>query len=136
MHWIDWAVVATFVILVMTLASRMNRYTKSVADFLAANRLAGRYLLTMAEGSAGLGAITIVAHFEKFYSAGFAAAWWGTLFEPITLIVALSGLIAYLYRQTRAMTFPQFFEMKNCTHQKIRTEKKYPFETRNDSFFF
>ena len=56
-----------------------NRYTKSVGDFLAANRCAGRYLLCISSGMAGLGAISIVAFFEMYYAAGFTAVWWSMM---------------------------------------------------------
>jgi len=89
-----------------------KRFTRSVSDFLAANRVAGRYLLTMSEGMAGLGATAFIANFEKFYNAGFPAGWWGILLTPLGLIVALSGWVIYRYRETRAMTMSQFFEMR------------------------
>ena len=39
-------------------------------DFLAANRCVGQYLLAVGEGTAGLGAVTVVAYLERGYSAG------------------------------------------------------------------
>lgn len=60
-----------------------RRYTKSVADFLSAHRCTGRYLLTLAAGMAGTGAISIVANWEKFYQAGFSAQFWGQMLAPI-----------------------------------------------------
>jgi SSS family solute:Na+ symporter len=89
-----------------------KRYMRSVADFLAANRCAGRYLLVMADGAAAIGAVSIVAQFEKFYSAGFAAQWWMILMTPILLVISLSGWVTYRFRATRALTMAQFFEMR------------------------
>ena len=45
---------------------------RSVADFLAAGRSAGRYLLSVSQGVSGLGAITIVGLLEMNYVAGFS----------------------------------------------------------------
>ena len=89
-----------------------RRYTRSVADFLSANRCAGRYLLTIADGIAGLGAISIVASWEQFYQGGFASLHWGGMLAPLALILAMSGWVIYRYRQTRAMTLAQFLEMR------------------------
>ena len=61
LHVIDWAIVIVIIGFMTGFAVVSRLYTKSVADFLAANRCAGRYLLTVAEGAAGLGAISIVA---------------------------------------------------------------------------
>ncbi|MFG0249069.1 MAG: sodium:solute symporter [Phycisphaeraceae bacterium JB051] len=110
--WIDWAVVVGFIGFLAALAAYTKRYTKSVSDFLAADRCAGRYLLTMSEGMAGLGAASVIANFEKFYKAGFAASWWGLMLAPVGIIIALSGWVLYRYRETRAMTMAQFFEMR------------------------
>ena len=89
-----------------------KRYTRSVADFLAANRCAGRYVLTVAKGAVAASAAAMVAYFEMYYNAGFTAVWWQIMQYPTAIIIALSGYIIYRYRQTRAMTVAQFFEMR------------------------
>lgn len=112
LHWIDWTVVAAMLVLMFGVAVRTKFLNRSVADFLAGNRCAGRYLLTMASGMSGLGAISIAAHFEKFYASGFAGVWWGQILVPLSLVLALSGFVIYRYRETRALTMAQFFEMR------------------------
>ncbi len=112
MHWIDWSVVAVVTAFFVVLAYSTKKYTQSTSDFLAANRLAGRYLVTMADGVAGLGAVSIIARFQMVYKAGFAPNWWDQLQAPIMLILMLTGWVAYRYRETRAMTLGQFFEMR------------------------
>lgn len=112
LHAIDWAIVLGMLALIVTTAISTKKYTQSVADFLAANRCAGRYLLCIAEGMAGLGAVSVVAMFEKFYVAGFTANWWAMMMFPVSLLIMLSGWVVYRYRETRAMTMAQFFEMR------------------------
>ena len=112
MHWIDWMVVAIVTVFFVVLAYSTKKYTQSTSDFLAANRLAGRYLLTMADGVAGLGAVSIIARFQMVYKAGFAPNWWDQLQAPIMLLVMLTGWVVYRYRETRAMTLGQFFEIR------------------------
>ncbi|MBN1346840.1 MAG: sodium:solute symporter family protein [Phycisphaerae bacterium] len=112
LHWIDWVIVFGMLTFVVGVAISTKKHTQSVADFLAANRCAGRYLLCIAEGMSGLGAISVVAFFERFYAAGFTAAWWDMLLWPVGLVVALSGWVSYRYRETRAMTLAQFFEIR------------------------
>lgn len=121
MHWIDWAIVGAMLLGLVIVARATVHLTRSVADFLAANRSAGRYLLTMASGMAGLGAISIAASFEKFYEAGFAGAWWAKMFAPLGLVMALTGFVIYRYRETRAMTMAQFFEMRYSRRFRIFT---------------
>ncbi len=109
---IDWLIIGGVFALVIGSAIYTRRYTRSVADFLSANRCAGRYLLTVAQGMAGFGAVTIVAWWEQFYQGGFGAIHWGMMLLPIGLVLALSGWVIYRYRQTRALTLPQFLELR------------------------
>jgi SSS family solute:Na+ symporter len=118
---LDWWIVGIFLVVLLGLAVYTRRYTRSVSDYLAANRCAGRYLLTMGGGIAVFGAMSIVANFEKFYHAGFAASWWQWLLTPLSVIVAMSGWVAYRFRQTRAMTMAQFFEQRYSRKFRIFT---------------
>ena len=72
----DWSILAGLMIVLTAAAIYTRQYTRSVADFLAASRLAGRYLLNMSSSMAGTAAVAIVAGFEMFYRDGFCSKWW------------------------------------------------------------
>jgi SSS family solute:Na+ symporter len=112
MHWIDWTIIAVFLTCLIGTAVFAGSLSRSVTGFLAANRCAGRYLLSISQGIAGLGAIGVVANFELFYNGGFSAGWWQMTIWPVWLFVSVSGWVAYRYRETRAMTMAQFFEIR------------------------
>ncbi len=112
MHWIDWLIISSLLAFITYVAIGTKKHTKSVADFLAANRCAKRYLLCVAGGMGSLGAISLVAMFELYYNTGFTAKWWGMMAIPVGLFITLSGYVTYRYRETRAMTLAQFFEMR------------------------
>ena len=112
MHWIDWMIVVLLVGGITAVAFGTKKYMRSVADFLSANRCAGKYLLGVADGMAGLGAVSIIAMFEMGYKAGFTATWWQMMLFPISMIIASTGWVQYRFRQTRALTMAQFFEMR------------------------
>jgi len=112
MHWIDYAIMFVPFIIVTIVSWRTRRYVKSVADFMAGGRCAGRYLICNAVGEAGFGAVSAVAIFEYTYKTGFAISWWTQLSVPVTLIITLTGFVVYRYRETRAMTMAQFFEIR------------------------
>jgi len=112
LSFIDWVIVACLFTGIAGVGILTRPFSKSVSDFLAGNRCAGRYLLTMSEGMAAMGLVGTIANFEKFYKAGFAASWWGLMMAPIALILALAGWVRYRFRETRAMTMAQFFEMR------------------------
>ncbi len=109
---IDWTIVIGSMIFFIIMAWYTKRYMKSTADFLAANRCAGRYLLTMCSGIASMGAISVVAIMQMKYKSGLAGAWWWYVGIPVGLLLALTGWVQYRYRETRAMTMAQFFEMR------------------------
>ncbi len=121
MHTIDWFIFFGFALFIMALIIVPLRLTKSVADFLAANRSAGRYMLTLAEGAAGLGAISLVAKFELYYAAGFPPAYWTLMMLPVGLFISLTGWVIYRFRQTRAMTLAQFLEIRYSRKLRIFT---------------
>ena len=98
------------VVFVVSLYAR--RYITGVADFLAGRRAAGRYLISVSQGTAAMGLISAVAMFEMFYRAGTAINWWLQLLVPASLITALTGFVVYRYRETRVMTMAQFFEVR------------------------
>ncbi len=50
--------------------------------------------------------------FQITGKAGFTFAWWSLLPAPVMLLVATTGFVLYRYRETRALTVAQFFEMR------------------------
>ena len=112
MTWIDSLIVALPLVTVLAVTAYARRYLKSVADFMAGGRLGGRYLLATARSEMGAGAIGYVAMFEWFSHGGFSVGWWQNVAGPIGLIITITGYVGYRYRQTRALTLAQFFEMR------------------------
>jgi len=109
---IDWVQILAIFALVIGSAWFTRTYMRGVADFLAAGRTAGRYLISVASGIAGLGAITIVANLQMNYEAGFAMSWWGMSMALFGLIVAVTGWVNYRFRATRCLTLAEFFERR------------------------
>lgn len=114
MHWIDWLIVAVSLLLVVAMGAYARSFVKGVADFMSGGRAAGRYLLTVARGEMFAGAVMFVATFEMVTKSGFVTttAWWQALYLPIALIIGISGFVVYRYRETRALTLSQFFEIR------------------------
>ena len=112
MNWVDWIFVGIPILLVVMAALKSQKYVKGVADFLSAGRVAGRYVVSVATGEAGLGLISVVAILEMYYKSGFAISFWATLTAPIGLVLALVGFCTYRFRETKAMTMGQYFEIR------------------------
>lgn len=112
MHFIDWFLIAIPLVIVFGVGIYTQRYVKSVADFLSGGRLAGRYLLAVSRGEMFAGAVVFVAAFEQMSRSGFTLTWWGFIGTPVALIVTVGGFVIYRYRETRAQTLAQFFEIR------------------------
>jgi len=109
---IDWAIATIPVVLCLAIGAYARGRVRSVADFMAGGRNAGRFLLCTARSESSSGAAYYVAVFQIIMVSGFSLEWWGQLQVPLGLIVAITGFVIYRYRQTRAMTLAQFFEMR------------------------
>jgi len=112
MQIIDWIFFSLPLLIVLGLGIYANQYVKSVADFLSGGRLAGRYLLAVSRGELQAGAVTFVAAFEVISKSGLTLTWWGWINNPLWVIIGISGFVIYRYRETRAMTLAQFFEIR------------------------
>ncbi|MFM9143916.1 MAG: sodium:solute symporter, partial [Phycisphaerales bacterium] len=116
---VDWTIVAAFMTALAWSAGGMRRHATSVSGFLSANRLAGRYLLTVSYNMAQVGVITLVWYFQLGYDVGFTQYWWGYLEGPALILLAATGWVIYRFRETRAMTLAQFFEMRYSRRLRI-----------------
>jgi len=92
---------------------------RSVSDFLAAGRTGGRYLISLSQGTASLGAITIVGMLEMNYIAGFNMRWWEMAMAVVVVGISVSGWVLYRFRQTRALTMAQFFEIRYSRNFRV-----------------
>ena len=121
MTWIDWSIVAVMFGIILSGVLISKRFMKSVADFMTAGRTAGRYLVSVTGGVAALGAITVIAQFEFYFQSGFCMNWWRIIEHLFLIIIAVSGWVIYRYRETRAMTLAQFFEMRYSKKFRVFT---------------
>jgi len=121
LHLVDWLIV--FIVLggMFYSVSFSSGLMKSVTDFLSAGRTAGRYLISVSSGVAGLGAISVVMYLEMGYVSGFSLAWWGLSQGIIILMLTMSGWVIYRFRSTRCLTLAQFFEKRYSRKFRIFT---------------
>ncbi len=97
---------------ILALAVYARKYARDVVDFVAAGRVAGRYVMSVGDVAAGLSVITLVAHCETTYKAGSAMDFWNIVTMPLGMFLSLAGFCIYRWRASRALSFGQFLEMR------------------------
>jgi len=119
MSMLDWTILIGFMAALAVFMYKASKLTRSVADYMVANRCAGRYVLTAASAMSALGAIQVIQEFQRSYEAGLSHVWWNQLMIPVGLAVALSGWVAYRWRATRILTQAQLFEARYSRNYRV-----------------
>ena len=109
---LDWLIIILPVSFVLFMGWYARRYVVQVSDFLSAGRLCGRYLISIADIANGLSIMGLVAYVEVHYRTGFALTFWQSLTMPLGVVLSLSGFVTYRFRETKAMSFGQYIEMR------------------------
>ncbi len=109
---ISWLVVIVPIAFLLYSALHTRKYIRGVADYLAAGRVAGRYVISVGDLESALGVVTIIALVEKEYQCGFAVSFWGRLALPLSLLLSLTGYCIYRFRETKSLSMGQFLEMR------------------------
>ena len=109
---IDWMIVILPMGFLLGIAFYSRKYARDVVDFLAAGRIAGRYVLAVGALEGALSVITLVAGCERNYQIGFSLGFWHAIVAPIGMFIALSGYCVYRWRETRCLSIGQFLELR------------------------
>ncbi|MBO4513577.1 MAG: hypothetical protein J5746_12505 [Victivallales bacterium] len=112
MSWFDWLIVVVPIIFVYCVGIYCMRFVRGVADFLAAGRVCGRYVLCVGDVANALSIIGMVSYIEIHYRTGFALAFWSSIMTPLGIFMSLMGFFTYRFRETRALSLGQFLEMR------------------------
>ena len=86
---VDWLIVIIPICFILYQGVWSRKYVNSVADFLSAGRVAGRYMLTSSEIANALAIIGIIAYVEIHYKTGFALVFWNYATLPLTIVISL-----------------------------------------------
>lgn len=112
MHWLDWSIVILPMVLVVGLAVYAGKYARTVVNYLAAGRVAGRYVISIGDMTGCLSVLTLVAASEQSYYAGFGVGFWTNIVAPIGIVLSLTGFCTYRWRETRCLSKGQFIELR------------------------
>ena len=112
MLWYDWLIITVPVVFVLYMGVYSRRYLKDVTTFLSAGRVCGRYVISVGDIASGLSIIGLLAYVEVHYKTGFALSFWSAITTPLGVLLGLYGYCMYRFRETKAQSIGQFFEMR------------------------
>ena len=112
MLWYDWLIITIPVLFVLYMGVYSRRYLKDVTTFLSAGRVCGRYVISVGDIANGLSIIGLLAYVEVHYKTGFALSFWSAITTPLGVLLGLYGYCMYRFRETKAQSIGQFFEMR------------------------
>ena len=119
---IDWTILGTLFAGLLVLAIWINFQCKSVADYLVSGRKV-RLWLGMGAGIAGeIGLVSIAAMCEQGFMRGFGFVQIGILAMCVTIpLFGIFGFGIERFRASRAMSVPQYLEMRYSRRLRILT---------------
>ncbi|NMA41784.1 MAG: sodium:panthothenate symporter [Oligosphaeraceae bacterium] len=109
---LDWLILIIPVVGVLGIGMYSRRYLTGVADFLAAGRVCGRYVISVGDLANALSILGLVAYVEVHYKTGFALAFWQHLTGPLGIVMSLLGFCTYRFRETKSLSLGQFLELR------------------------
>jgi solute:Na+ symporter, SSS family len=110
--WIDWAIVALYVVGAGVIGFLCRKYIHDMADFVVAGRKldTGMAIATLASTETGL--VTVMYFAEAGYTIGMAACVLGVIFMVVMVVIGLTGFIVKPLRETRIMTIAELYERR------------------------
>ncbi len=112
MSWIDWIIFTVPVLAIVGIAFYSRHYVRGIVDFLAAGRVAGRYVISVGDQISILSVITLVAACEANYQCGWGMTFWNYILAPVGILLGLMGYCSYRWRETRCLSKGQFIELR------------------------
>ena len=109
LHWLDWLVLATYLIGVTFLGVMAYKRVKDMSDFFMGGRRFGKIFMMFFAFGAGTSSEQATAVIAGTWRAGLAGIWWQFLWLWAT---PFYWLVAPLLRRMRALTTSDFFEAR------------------------
>lgn len=109
---IDWLIVSIYMLGTVAIGLYVNRYIKTMDDYLVAGRGIRSYLDVATMVGSELGLVTVMYSAQKGFTGGFAAFHIGLIAGVVTLIVGFTGFIVVPLREMGVMTIPEYYERR------------------------
>lgn len=107
MHWLDWAVLAGYFVLIVVIGLWSLKKVKDMSDFFMGGRRFGKVFMMFFAFGAGTSSEQAISVVAASYRVGLAGIWWQFLWLWAT---PFYWIVAPTMRRMRALTTADFFE--------------------------
>lgn len=107
--WIDWSVVAVYLLGITVIGIWASRRVDSAASFFISDRRSGYLMMIFFSFGTGTHSDQAVGVAAKSFTAGASGIWYQWLWLPVT---PFYWIIAPLFRRTRAVTTSDYFDFR------------------------
>jgi SSS family solute:Na+ symporter len=108
----DWVIVAAYLAGTVAIGLYVNRYIRSMDDYVVAGRSLKSYIAIATMIGTELGLVTVMYSAQKGFTGGFAAFHIGLIAGVGTLVIGLTGFIVVPLRESGVMTVPEFYQRR------------------------
>ena len=112
MHWLDWAVLAAYFILIVAIGWWSLKKVKDMSDFFMGGRRFGKVFMMFFAFGAGTSSEQAISVVAGTWRVGLAGIWWQFLWLWAT---PFYWIVAPVMRRMRALTTADFFEHRYNT---------------------
>jgi solute:Na+ symporter, SSS family len=110
--WIDWVIIAAYLVGCMGAGIWMRRFVRGVEDFAVAAREMDLNVGIASLAATEVGLVTVMYAAQLGYEKGFAGATVGLLMAAAMYLVGRTGFIIEPLRRAGVLTIPQLFEQR------------------------
>jgi SSS family solute:Na+ symporter len=110
--WIDWAIVAVYLVCTVAAGIWVRRYVEDLGGYLVAGRRVRLALGVATLVATEIGTVTFVYLAELGYVAGFSCFVIGLLAAAAYMLVGRTGFIVSALREQNVMTIPEYYERR------------------------
>jgi len=118
---LDWAIVAAYLLVSVSVGLIGKRFIGNVSHYLVAGRELGLYAGIATLAATEIGTITFMYNGELGYRYGFSAFAAALISGLVMIFVGRTGFVIGRFRQLKLMTVPEYFEVKYSRGLRLLT---------------
>lgn len=110
LHWIDWVIVLSFFIALLTIGNLASKKVLTNMDYMLAGKSAGRISAAISTAATDFGGVGLIGGVGLVYSVGISGVFWNLAAAPAWIVLGI--IIAAPLRKLALTTVPEYLEKR------------------------